>query len=51
MEKKEIEKAYISKINELQKYNKAYFKDDKPIVTDQEYDEIKKEIISLEKKI
>jgi DNA ligase (NAD+) len=50
MEKKDIVKVYINKINELQKYSEAYFKKDSPIVNDQKYDEIKKEILYLEKK-
>ena len=50
MQRKEVEKKYIKKINELKKNNKAYFDEDKPIISDKEYDEIKKEILNLEKK-
>ena len=50
MQKKEIEKIYIKKINELKKHNKAYFDDDNPIVSDKKYDDIKEEILNLEKK-
>ena len=50
MQRKEIEKIYIKKINELQKYDKAYFKYDNPIISDRAYDDIKKEILQLEKK-
>jgi len=50
MEKKEIEKIYIKKINNLKKYDKAYYQQDKPMVSDQDYDIIKKEILNLEKK-
>ena len=50
MEKIEIEKVYIKKINELKKCNEAYFKEDKPIVSDKDYDDIKEEILNLEKK-
>ena len=50
MEKKDIEKVYVNKITKLQKYNEAYFKKDSPIVNDQKYDEVKKEILYLEKK-
>ena len=50
MEKIEIEKAYIKKINELKKYDEAYFSNDKPLVSDKDYDDIKKEILNLEKK-
>ena len=50
MEKKEIEKLYLKKINDLKKFDKAYFKHDNPIITDKDYDSIKKEILLLEKK-
>ena len=50
MERKEIEKTYLRKINELRKYDKAYFKDDAPIVSDKDYDYVKQEILNLEKK-
>ena len=50
MQKKEIEKVYINKINQLKKYDKAYFINDKPIISDADYDNIKKEILILEKK-
>ena len=50
MERREIEKVYIKKIKELKKYDAAYFKDDSPIISDKEYDHIKKEILDLEKK-
>ena len=50
MERKEIEKVYIKKINQLKKFDKAYFDDDNPIVSDSDYDQIKEEILNLEKK-
>jgi DNA ligase (NAD+) len=50
MQKKEIEKAYIEKINQLRKYNKAYFEYDKPIVSDEVYDNLKNKILNFEKK-
>ena len=50
MERKEIVKNYLDKINKLKKYNEAYFKDDNPIISDKDYDYIKQEIINLEKK-
>ena len=50
MQRKEIEKIYIKKINELQKHDKAYFKHDNPIISDKAYDDIKQEILELEKK-
>ena len=50
MQKKEIEKIYINKINKLIKYDKAYFEKDSPLVPDKDYDKIKQEILELEKK-
>ena len=50
MEKKEIEKIYVKKIQELKKYDEAYFKKDNPIISDKDYDDIKQEILNLEKK-
>ena len=50
MENKIIKKLYDEKINLIKKYNKNYFGKNRSIVSDQEYDEIKKEILSLESK-
>ena len=50
MQRKEIEKVYFKKINDLKKFDKAYFDDDNPIISDRDYDYIKKEILNLEKK-
>ncbi len=50
MKKKEIEKVYHEKINNLKKHNKAYFENDNPKISDKDYDNIKKEILDLEKK-
>ena len=50
MEIKEVEKKYFQKINELKKYDKAYFEEDNPIVSDKKYDDIKNDILDLEKK-
>jgi len=50
MQKKEVEKVYNRKINELKKHDKAYFQDDNPLISDKDYDDIKKEILNLEKK-
>ena len=49
MDKKEIKKLYNSKVNLLKKYNESYFDKNKSIVSDKEYDEIKKEVLGLEK--
>jgi len=50
MERKEIEKKYFKKINELKKFDRAYFDDDSPVISDKDYDYIKKEVLNLEKK-
>ena len=50
MERKEIEEVYVKKINKLKKYDEAYFKYDSPIISDKDYDDIKQEILNLEKK-
>ena len=48
MNKKQITKDYLNKIKLLEKYNKNYYDKDSPIVSDQEYDFLKKNIIDLE---
>ncbi len=50
MKKKEIELKYNKLIILLKKYNKYYYEKSNPLVTDKEYDELKKNILSLEKK-
>jgi DNA ligase (NAD+) len=50
MKKKEIEKIYTEKINQLKKHDEAYFKHDNPIISDVDYDNIKKQILNFEKK-
>jgi DNA ligase (NAD+) len=50
MQRKEVEEIYLKKLQKLKKYNKTYFDDDNPIVSDKDYDTIKLEILSLEKK-
>ena len=50
MQRKEIEKVYINKINELKKHDKAYFKNDNPLISDKDYDDLKQEILDLERK-
>jgi len=49
MNDKDIEKDYKLKINQLLEYNNFYFNKNHSLVTDQEYDELKKNIIDLEK--
>ncbi len=45
-----IVKKYLEKIRLLQKYNRHYYDKDKPIISDQEFDLLKNDIINLEKK-
>ena len=49
-EKNKIIKLYKEKIQELLKFNKAYFEKDNPIISDFEFDELKKELFQLAKK-
>ena len=48
MNKKEIQKKYKEKIKLISKFNKFYYDKSDPIVSDQEYDSLKKEILLLE---
>ena len=48
MSKKDIEKKYKEKIKLITRYNKSYFDNNNPSVSDKEYDELKAEILSLE---
>ncbi len=48
-DKKQISKIYQEKLKKFHKFNEAYFKDDKPLISDQEFDNLKKELINLEK--
>ncbi len=50
MDKKKIKKVYNEKIKYLVKLNEHYYDLSDPLVNDNEYDQIKKEILSLEKK-
>ena len=43
-------KNYKKKIKLLNKYNKFYYQNQKPLVSDKKYDELKSEILELEKK-
>ena len=47
---KEVEKIYKRKIKEFQKHNKLYYDKSAPAISDREFDEIKADIINLEKK-
>ena len=50
MKENEIKKIYNKKISQLSKHNKLYFEKNEPLITDNEYDKLKKEILKLEKK-
>ncbi len=50
MNKEKIQKDFIKKLQLLNKYNNFYFDKSKPIVSDKEYDDLKREIIFLENK-
>ena len=50
MNKKEIQKDYNKKIKLFNDYNKYYYDDSSPIVSDKEFDELKHNILLLEKK-
>ena len=48
MEKKKIIKIYQSKVLQLKKYNQSYFDQNKSLVSDKEFDDLKNEILNLE---
>ena len=48
--KKKIKIKYEKKIDLINKYNEYYYDKSNPLVTDREYDELKKEILNLERK-
>ncbi len=50
MDKNKVKKEYNKKIQNLAKLNKHYYELSKPLVNDYEYDQIKADILSLEKK-
>ena len=50
MSKKEIQKEYNKKIKAINNYNNYYYNESSPLVSDKEYDEVKKDILLLEKK-
>ena len=43
-------KKYKEKIKQYKKYSKKYFEDNAPIVSDRDFDLLKKEILDLEKR-
>ena len=46
-----MKKDYLNKVKLLNKYNKFYYDKSNPIVSDQEYDDLKLDISKIEKKI
>jgi len=48
MNKTLIKRDYLKIIEKLKKYNQAYYEKDSPIISDQQYDILKKKIIDLE---
>ena len=50
MNKKKIKSDYNKKIKLINNLNKFYYEKSKPLVSDKEYDDLKKEILTLEKK-
>ena len=48
MNHEDKKKDYFNKIKLIKKYNKYYFEKNKPIISDQEFDLLKKEILDLE---
>ena len=47
---KYIKQEYKKKIDELKKHNKFYYENSSPIISDSEYDKLKKKVLNLEKK-
>ena len=50
MLKNSAKKKYKEKIKQYKKYSKKYFEDSSPIVSDYDFDSLKKEILDLENK-
>ncbi len=47
---KSIKQNYLKKVSEFKKHNKLYYDNSSPIISDKEYDQLKNEILDLEKK-
>jgi len=45
-----LKKDYLKKIKQINKFNKNYYDKNAPLVTDSEYDKLKRDIVDLEKK-
>ena len=50
MKFEKIKKEYSKKIKKIHDYNKSYYDDSNSLISDQEYDNLKKEIFDLENK-
>ena len=50
MKKKEIESIYKKKLKKFHEHNKSYYEKNNPIITDADFDHLKKEILELENK-
>ena len=50
MNSKDIKKDYFKKVEKINKLNENYYDKNKSIVSDSEYDDLKKDILNLEKK-
>jgi len=50
MKNKLIEREYLKKIDLFKKYNQSYYSDSISIISDEEFDILKKEILEIEKK-
>ena len=48
-ENKKIISDFKDKIKAIKKHNKHYYSKDHPIITDAKYDDIKKQVLNLEK--
>ena len=47
---KNIKQNYLKKINEFKKHNKLYYENSSPLISDSEYDKLKKKVLDLENK-
>ena len=50
MQKREIKKIYLNKINQLKSHNFQYYEKNEPKISDSDYDKLKNKIFILEKK-
>ena len=50
MSSKNVNKKYLDKIKEFQEHNKLYYDENRPKISDEKFDILKKEILDLETK-